>query len=63
MVVTLDASPVFEVMGTVLVIVVLVVIGSKHLPNQPHFMHVVVVAVIVSVVRCLVDVVLSSCAQ
>ena len=48
--------------GTVLVIVVFVVTGSRQLPNQPHFTHVVVVAVIVSVVNDVVSlvVVLSS---
>jgi hypothetical protein len=62
-VVTVSASAVVEVIGIVLVIVVLVVSGSRQLPNQPHFRQVVVCVVIVSVVSWVVAlvVVLSSC--
>ena len=60
-VVTVKAFAVSEVRGTVLVTVTFVVTGLRHLPNQPHFMQVVVVAVIVSVVIGIVAVVLSSC--
>lgn len=59
-VVTVKAFAVSEVRGTVLVTVIFVVTGSRHLPNQPHFIQVVVVAVIVSVVIGVVVVVLSS---
>lgn len=59
-VVTVKAFAVSEVRGIVLVTVIFVVTGSRHLPNQPHFIQVVVVAVIVSVVIGAVVVVLSS---
>lgn len=60
-VVTVKASAVPEVRGTVLVMVTFVVTESRHLPNQPQLKHVIVVAVIVSVVIGGVVVVLSSC--
>jgi len=62
-VVAVRTSAVVEVRGTVLVIVVFVGSGSKQLPNQPHFRHVVVCVVMVSVVSGVVVpvVVLSSC--
>lgn len=41
---------VMEVIGTVVVMVVFVVTGSRQLPNQPHWRQVVVEVVIVSVV-------------
>jgi len=62
-VVIVRASAVVDVIGTVLVIVVFVGSGSRQLPNQPHFRHVVVCVVMVSVVSEVVAlvVVLSSC--
>ena len=60
-VVIVKASPVLDVIGISLVMVVFFVTSSRHFPNQPHFKQVVVVAVIVSVVMGGVYVVLSSC--
>lgn len=57
-----NSVAVVEVIGTVVVIVVFVVTGSRQLPNQPHWRHVVVAVVIVCVVSADVEdvVVLSS---
>ena len=56
------AVPLVVVTGTVVVIVMFVVAGSRHAPNQPHLRQVVVEVVMVSVVSAWVEdvVVLSS---